>query len=314
MVDYSSIPNKKILIIGSCGLDMCTFIDKMPALGETIPGIKFCQNLGGKGQNQAVAVSRSGGLVTFLGAVGADDNGKFIKKSMEENKVKANLKEVEGVSCGIATILIDTTGENRIVIVAGANGTVDKKQIDDNINLIEENDIIMLQLEIPVPTVEYVVDIAYQKNKIIILNPAPGKQLSQDTLKKVTYLTPNETELGILTNMPFDTLDNIKLAGEKLINLGVKNLLVTIGAKGVYYMTKEESIVIPTYEVKPIDTTAAGDCFNGVFATYLSRGLNAKDAIKFANLAASIAVTRIGAVPSLPTQNEIEEKYKQVSK
>ena len=303
---------KKILIIGSCGLDMNTFIRKMPSPGETIQGIKFCQNLGGKGQNQAVAVARSGGEVAFLGAVGKDDNGKFIQNSMKENNIKAYLKEVEGVSCGIATILIDEQGENRIVIIAGANGTVDKAQIDANINLIDEYDIIMLQLEIPVETVEYVIDIAYEKKKIIILNPAPGKDLKPETLQKVTYLTPNETELGILTKMPFSSIDEIKTAGQKLIDLGVKNLLVTIGAKGVYLMNKDLCKVIPTFQVKPVDTTAAGDCFNGVFATYLAKGCPLEKAIRYANLAASISVTRVGAVPSLPTEKEIEDKNKTI--
>ena len=250
---------QKILIIGSCGLDMNTFIKKMPQPGETISGIKFCQNLGGKGQNQAMAVALSGGEVAFLGAVGKDDNGKFIQNSMKQNHIKTYIKEAEGVSCGIATILIDEHGENRIVIIAGANGTVDKKQIDDNVKLIDEYDIIMLQLEIPIETVEYVINIAYQKKKTIILNPAPGKVLKPEILQKVTYLTPNETELGILTKMPFGTLDEIKTAGKKLIDLGVKNLLVTIGARGVYLITKESSKVIPTFQVKPVDTTAAGD-------------------------------------------------------
>ena len=297
---------QKILIIGSCGLDMNTFIKKMPQPGETISGIKFCQNLGGKGQNQAVAVALSGGEVAFLGAVGKDDNGKFIQNSMKQNHIKTYIKEVEGVSCGIATILIDEHGENRIVIIAGANGTVDKKQIDDNVKLIDEYDIIMLQLEIPIETVEYVINIAYQKKKTIILNPAPGKVLKPEILQKVTYLTPNETELGILTKMPFGTLDEIKTAGKKLIDLGVKNLLVTIGARGVYLITKESS------KVKPVDTTAAGDCFNGVFATYLSKGFNVEKAIRYANLAASISVTRVGAVPSLPNEKEIEDKKKSI--
>ena len=237
---------------------------------------------------------------------------KVHSKFNERESHKTYIKEVEGVSCGIATILIDEQGENRIVIIAGANGTVDKKQIDENVQLIDEYDIIMIQLEIPVETVEYVTNIAYQKKKIIILNPAPGKVLKPEIPQKATYPTPNETELGILSKMPFGTLDEIKTAGKKLIDLGVKNLLVTIGARGVFLITKDVNKVIPTFQVKPVDTTAAGDCFNGVFATYLSKGFNVEKAIRYANLAASFSVTRVGAVPSLPTEKEIENKKKSI--
>ena len=180
------------------------------------------------------------------------------------------------------------------MIIAGANGTVDKKQIDENVQLIDEYDIIMIQLEIPVETVEYIINVAYQKKKIIILNPAPGKVLKPEILQKVTYLTPNETELGILTKMPFGTLDEIKIAGKKLIDLGVKNLLVTIGARGVFLITKDGNKVIPTFQVKPVDTTAAGDCFNGVFATYLSKGFNVEKAIRYANLEQVFRLQKLG--------------------
>jgi ribokinase len=244
--------------------------------------------------------------------VGDDNYGELLKKSLEDNKVKVHMKVVPNMSSQIATILIDETGQNRIVIVPGANNCVDKKQIDDNMDIIKECDIILMQLEIPLETVEYVVDKFYPMNKIIILNPAPGAELSDNIIKKCTYLTPNENEIGLITKMPYETIDDIKAAAKCLIDKGAQNVLVTIGEKGAYLKNKEQDIIIPTIKVKAIDTTGAGDCFNGVFATYLAMGKDVIEAIKYANVASSISVTRSGTVPSLPYKNEVNEKFKEI--
>ena len=302
---------KKICVIGSIGYDLTTYMYQFPKAGETIVGKKFIQNPGGKGDNQAIAAARAGGDVTFIGAVGDDNYGELLKKSLEANNVKTHLKIVPNMSSQIATILIDETGENRIVIVPGANNFVDKKQIDDNFDIIKECDIILMQLEIPMETVEYVIDKFYQLNKILILNPAPGAELSDNIIKKCTYLTPNENEIGLITKMPYDTIDNIKLAGKCLIDKGAQNVLVTLGEKGAYLKNKNEDIIIPTMKVKAVDTTGAGDCFNGVFAMYLALGKSVIEAIKYANVASSISVTRPGTVPSLPYKEEVEEKFKE---
>ena len=274
-------------------------------------GKKFIQNPGGKGDNQVIASARVGGDVTFIGAVGDDNYGELLKKNLEENKVKTHMKIVPDMSSQIATILIDESGENRIVIVPGANNFVDKKQINDNFDIIKECDIILMQLEIPMETVEYVVDKFYELNKIIILNPAPGAELSDNIIKKCTYLTPNENEIGLITKMPYDTIDNIKSAAKCLFDKGAQNVLVTLGEKGAYLKNKNDDIIIPTLKVKALDTTGAGDCFNGVFAACLAMGKNAIEAIKYANVASSISVTRSGAVPSLPYKNEVDEKFKE---
>ena len=302
---------KKICIIGSIGYDLTTYMYQFPKAGETIVGKKFIQNPGGKGDNQAIAAARVGGDVTFIGAVGDDNYGELLKKSLEANKVKTHLKIVPNISSQIATILIDETGENRIVIVPGANNFVDKKQIDDNFDIIKECDIILMQLEIPMETVEYVIDKFYELNKILILNPAPGAELSDNIIKKCTYLTPNENEIGLITKMPYDTIDNIKLAAKSLIDKGAQNILVTLGEKGAYLKNKDKDIIIPTMKVKAVDTTGAGDCFNGVFAMYLGLGKSVIEAIKYANVASSISVTRPGTVPSLPYKEEVEEKFKE---
>ena len=302
---------KKICVIGSIGYDLTTYMYKFPKAGETIVGKKFIQNPGGKGDNQVIASARVGGDVTFIGAVGDDNYGELLKKNLEENNVKTHMKIVPNISSQIATILIDESGENRIVIVPGANNFVDKKQIDDNFDIIKECDIILMQLEIPMETVEYVVDKFYELNKIIILNPAPGAELSDNIIKKCTYLTPNENEIGLITKMPYDTIDNIKSAAKCLFDKGAQNVLVTLGEKGAYLKNKNDDIIIPTLKVKALDTTGAGDCFNGVFAACLAMGKNAIEAIKYANVASSISVTRSGAVPSLPYKNEVDEKFKE---
>ena len=302
---------KKICVIGSIGYDLTTYMYKFPKAGETIVGKKFIQNPGGKGDNQVIASARVGGDVTFIGAVGDDNYGELLKKNLEENNVKTHMKIVPNMSSQIATILIDESGENRIVIVPGANNFVDKKQIDDNFDIIKECDIILMQLEIPMETVEYVVDKFYELNKIIILNPAPGAELSDNIIKKCTYLTPNENEIGLITKMPYDTINNIKSAAKCLFDKGAQNVLVTLGEKGAYLKNKNDDIIIPTLKVKALDTTGAGDCFNGVFAACLAMGKNAIEAIKYANVASSISVTRSGAVPSLPYKNEVDEKFKE---
>ena len=302
---------KKICVIGSIGYDLTIYMYKFPKAGETIVGKKFIQNPGGKGDNQVIASARVGGDVTFIGAVGDDNYGELLKKNLEENKVKTHMKIVPNMSSQIATILIDESGENRIVIVPGANNFVDKKQIDDNYDIIKECDIILMQLEIPMETVEYVVDKFYELNKIIILNPAPGAELSDNIIKKCTYLTPNENEIGLITKMPYDTIDNIKSAAKCLFDKGAQNILVTLGEKGAYLKNKNDDIIISTLKVKALDTTGAGDCFNGVFAACLAMGKNAIEAIKYANVASSISVTRSGAVPSLPYKNEVDEKFKE---
>ena len=298
---------KKILVIGSIGYDLTTYYEKMPVVGETIVGRKFAQNPGGKGDNQAVSGALSGGDITFLGAIGDDYYGEILKKNLEDNGVKHSLKVVPNMSCQIATILVDQDGRNSIIIVPGANNYVDKKQIDDNEKLIDESDIILLQLEIPIETVEYIIDFANKKNKIIILNPSPWQTISENILKKVDYLIPNEIELSLMTGMNTDNIEQIELACKKIIELGAKNLIVTLGEKGSLLYNKEGTKLFQAFPVKAVDTTGAGDCFAGVFSTYLSKNYPIEEAIKYANLASSISVTKIGTIPSYPTQKDIEE-------
>ena len=303
---------KKILVIGSIGYDLTTFMEKMPVLGETIVGRKFAQNPGGKGDNQAVAAARAGADTSFLGAIGDDIYGDILKKNLDVNNVKHHLKVVPNMSCQIATILIEPNGQNRIVIIPGANNYVDKKQIDDNENLIDESDIIIFQLEIPLETVEYAIDMAYKKGKLIILNPAPGTKISEDLIKKVNFLTPNETELSIITGLPTNNIEQIITASKKIMELGAQNLIVTLGENGCLLCNKDGNNLFHSYPTKPVDTAGAGDCFTGVLAAFLAKNYEITEAIRYANLAASISVSRVGTVPSLPTEQEIMEGRKKI--
>ena len=303
---------KKILVIGSIGYDLTTYYDRMPVPGETIVGVRFSQNPGGKGDNQAVSAARAGGDVTFIGAIGDDSYAAILKKNLDDNKVKHQLKVIPNMNCQIATILVDKNGQDRIIIVPGANRYVDKKQIEMNEELIEENDIILLQLEIPIETVEYIIDIAYEKKKLIILNPAPGQPLPENILKKVDYLIPNENELGEITGMLTNTTERIIYASEKLIQLGVKNLIVTLGAKGSVLCNKDSVKFFDSYPAKAVDTTGAGDCFAGVLSAYLSKSYPIEEAIKYANFASSLSVSKIGTIPSFPTKKQIEREKKKI--
>ena len=310
--DVNEEKNKKILVIGSIGYDLTTYYDRMPVPGETIVGVRFAQNPGGKGDNQAVSASRAGGDVTFVGAIGNDAYRDILIKNLDDNNVKHKLKILPNMNCQIATILVDKNGQNSIIIVPGANKYVDQKQVDDNEKLIEENDIILLQLEIPIKTVEYIIDIAYEKNKLIILNPAPGQPLPENILKKVDYLIPNESELSLITGMPTDSTERIISAAKKLIDLGVKNLIVTLGDKGSLLCNKENIKFFDSYPAKAVDTAGAGDCFAGVLSAYLSKSYPIEKAIKYANLASSISVTTIGTIPSFPTKKQIERERKKI--
>lgn len=296
----------KILVIGSINMDLVTYMPHLPKEGETLLGTSFMQNPGGKGANQACAAGLLGADVTFLGAVGKDEHADSLRKILLDCKVKPVLKVVNHVRTGIASILIEEeTHDNRIIVVPGANHQLLKEDIDQNIQLLKACDIIVTQLEIPISTVEYIAKKAEEFHKVLILNPAPAYSLSPEVFKSVTYFTPNETELGFYANMEIHDEISLEKATKILHKKGVKNLLVTLGSKGVYWSNGNHAKLIPAFKVQAVDTTAAGDCFNGVFATFLEEGYSEEEAIFLAEKASSIAVQRKGAIPSLPTKSEV---------
>lgn len=295
-----------IIVIGSSNTDMVIKSKKLPAPGETILGGKFMMNPGGKGANQAVAAARLGGIVTFVTKTGNDIFGAETNSLFENEGINTKyiLKDPDNPS-GVALITVDQQGENSIVVAQGSNGTLIPNDLDPEIFSGESHDIFLMQLEIPVETVEYVARKAYGKGSRVILNPAPACILPDDLYKYLYLITPNETEAGILTGVDVSNVESAEMAARVFINKGVQNVIITMGASGAFVLTEQNAIFVPGFPVKALDTTAAGDVFSGALAVALSEGLELKEAVRFANRAASISVTRMGAQASAPFRREV---------
>lgn len=296
---------KKIVVVGSINMDLVTICNRVPEGGETLFGEEFFQVPGGKGANQAVAIGKLGTDVTMLGKVGKDSFGKDLIEAMKKSGVKTeHIKEGEKAT-GIAKIIVEKNGQNRILVVAGANSEVDREYIDEHLDVIRDCDVLVAQLEIPIETVAYALEKAKEFGKMTILNPAPARELSEDIIRNSDLIIPNESELALMTGMKTDTHEEIKEAGEKLLNLGVKDLIVTLGSKGSLHLNREVCEFHSAYKVKAIDTTAAGDSFIGGLVREL-KGNNLSEAIEFATKVSAIAVTKKGAQTSIPTIEEVE--------
>ncbi|MEW4414224.1 ribokinase [Clostridium sp. AN503] len=302
---------KKILIIGSLNVDIVIEMEHMPVIGETVLGTGLRYVPGGKGANQACAAARLGGDVKMLGCIGRDEFGEKQKKSLSDNGVDIrDLKVSSMFGTGTASIYVDKDGNNSIVVVPAANQECDIEYLQKNDMSIQECDYVILQMEIPYDSIRYAIKRAKELGKIVILNPAPAPEcISDEMLKDVDYITPNETELMRLSGKTGIDMDGFIEGAHKLLLRGVKNVLVTLGEKGAMLVNKEKAFVYPTRKVVPVDTTAAGDCFNGAFAVALSEGKDLGKAVCFANAASSVAVTRSGAQTSLPEREEADEAF-----
>jgi len=297
---------KKVLVIGSLNMDLSVRLNTMPLVGETILGKSLNYIAGGKGANQAASIGKLGGSVTMLACVGDDGFGKVEIDTLSSLKVDTSrIKVKKDIPTGTALIYVDDNGNNSIVVIAAANDYCDIDYIRENEDLLKESDYILMQQEIPYESVEYVAKKAKELGKTVILNPAPARQLSDELLSNIDYLTPNETELMKITSLSCNDDKEIEKACKYLLEKGVKNVIVTLGENGSMLVNKDVVEKISAFKVKSIDTTAAGDCFNGALATALSKGDSLKEAIKFASKAAAISVTRKGAISSLPSLNEI---------
>lgn len=296
---------KKILVIGSLNMDLVTMSERHPKLGETIIGKSFFQIPGGKGGNQAVAISKLGGDVTMFGCVGKDSYGDILIEELKKNDVNIeSVKKVEK-NTGIATIVVDENADNTIIVVPGANFEISIDDIDKNIELIKNADIVLLQLEIPIDVVEYILKKSKEFNKITILNPAPAEKLSVEIIKNVDYLVPNETELELLSGMPTNSQDEVLVASKKLMDMGVKNLIVTMGKNGSIFVGEDKVVKVGIHKVKAIDPTAAGDSFIGGVIRMLAEGKKIEEAMEFGARVGAITVTKEGAQSSLPTWDEV---------
>lgn len=301
---------KKILVIGSLNMDSVIKTEQMPKPGETVMGDEVTYVPGGKGANQAYAAGKLGGNVAMIGAVGNDSFGDIMIDNLKKVGVDINgIKRVDGIGTGQAYIMVDGNGQNSIVVIPGANQCVTKDLIDENIEMIQNSDIVVMQLEIPVETVLYVKELCVKFGKQIIFDPAPAvSDLPDEFWSGIDYIKPNETELEILTGIAADLEENIAGSAETLLKKGVKNVIVSLGEKGCFYMSEQVRRMIPTQKIEAVDTTAAGDSFTAAFALALSRGEKVDEAIRLGQKVSGIVVSRKGAQTSIPSREEIEEK------
>jgi ribokinase len=298
----------RIVVIGSLVLDFVARADRLPRPGETVLGDMFGMFPGGKGANQAVQASRLGAEVYLIGRVGTDSAGDRLLASLQESKVKTDfVKRDSNASTAACCIHVDREGRNSIVIVPGANGACGKEDIEQAHEIIREADVILTQLEIPITTVEHAAEIAGRWQVPFILNPAPAQQLSRTLLSRVTILTPNETEAELLTGVPNSPESKSwEVQAAALLTTGPETVIITLGERGAFLAIREWSAVVPAVRVEPVDTTAAGDAFNGALAVALAEGRTHFDAVSFANIAGAISTARIGAQPSMAWREEIE--------
>jgi len=294
-------------------MDLVVETERYPEEGETLIGGKFEQIPGGKGANQALAAAKLGDQVEFIGACGDDSFAPKLKSSLKAGGAEIdNIFEIKGVSTGVAVITVDKKGNNRIIVSPGANYELDPEKIEKIKDKIAEAEIILLQLEIPVDTIEKIVEIASKNKTKIILDPAPAQKLPADILTRVDYLLPNEGELDLLLAEAENKSRAEKI--EALLKMGVKNIIVTEGEKGINYYSQNNKLHLETLKVKAVDTTAAGDVFAGAFAASLIAENNLKKALEFAVQAAAYSVTKRGAQSSIPDKKELNEFLAERSK
>lgn len=297
----------KIVVLGSSNTDLVVRSPRMPLPGETLLGSDFMMAAGGKGANQAVAVARLGSPVTFIAKVGRDMFGdRAVEQYAAEGIDTSTVLRDENVPTGVALITVDDKGENCIVVSGGANNCLSVADVDSMRDRIEGAEYLLMQLEVPMPVIERAAEIAYDAGVKVIVNPAPAAKMSDGLLSKCYLLTPNETECGIIAGVAVEDEAQAEAAAEMLIAKGVQNVVVTLGGKGSLYKSAAERAAIPAYRVKAVDTTAAGDTYNGALCVALSEGRSIREAAEFATKASAISVTRAGAQPSLPTRGEVE--------
>lgn len=297
---------KKIVVIGSCNTDMVVKSDRLPVPGETVLGGAFMMNPGGKGANQAVAIARLSGNVTFICKTGNDLFGKqSVEMFSDENINTDYIFSDPNLPSGVALIMVDTNGENCITVASGANGNLNPHDIDKARNIIESADIVLMQLEIPLETVEYAAKMAYTKGIKVILNPAPAAFLSNEILSCLYAIIPNENEAEMLSGIKVFDWESAKKAAGLISSKGVDIVVITMGSKGAFIKDGNTYYEVPVEKIKAVDTTAAGDTFCGALCVGISEGLSIEDAVRMANKASGITVTREGAQASIPFRKEI---------
>lgn len=298
---------KRIAVVGSLNMDVVIETPHMPECGETITGKRVSMIPGGKGANQAYAVGKLGGRVSMAGAVGKDSAGQALLDNLKAVGVDVSgIAIVEKGTTGQAYITVDDKGDNAIILIAGTNGTLTKEFMRDNLSMIQDSDIIIMQLEIPIDVVAYVKEQAVSLGKTVIIDPAPAVRDIPDSFwKGIDYIKPNETELSLLTGERMESKEEICKGAHIMIEKGVRNVIVTLGSDGCMLVTEKSQEFFPSHKVEAVDTTAAGDCFTAAFALALSQGKTSREAIALGQKASAIAVTRKGAQTSIPDMKEV---------
>ncbi len=294
----------KIVVVGSFNMDLTAYMERLPRPGETVGGRKFVTGPGGKGSNQAVAAARLGAEVWFIGRVGEDVFAEAAINTWKKEGIHTEfvIRDPDHAT-GVAPIWVDDAGENSIVVVLGSNLNMQPADVDAAAAIIASADVLITQLEINYDMVAYALKVAKEKGVRTILNPAPAGTLPAEVVALADYLTPNETELEALSGMPGA---EVSVAARSLLTTEEQTAVVTLGAAGACYVRKGSSAQMPTYKVNVVDTTGAGDAFNGGLAVALAEGKSLEAAIKFANATAALCVTRPGTAPSMPTRAEVE--------
>jgi ribokinase len=296
----------KVVVIGSANTDFTVRLKRLPQLGETVSGGEFYTSFGGKGANQAVAAHKAGAEVRFLAKLGRDQNGDAIINNLEAlGLTSEGILRDESRHSGVALIMVDRMGNNAIAVAPGSNWNLTQEDIRRAKPQISWGQVLLVQLEIPLPTVEEALRLAKTHGLMTILNPAPARLLPVEVLSLADILTPNEMEVGTLTGIPLDNVDEAAPAGKKLLESGAKQVIVTLGKEGACWIRKDGAQTFPSFPVEAIDSTAAGDAFNGALACAVAEGHPIQEAIRLGNAAGAIAVTRKGAQDSLPTREEI---------
>jgi ribokinase len=302
--------NPSIVVVGSLNADFVIRVARFPLPGETLVGQEFTVFPGGKGANQAYAAARLGGAVRMIGQVGNDAQADWLKHSLAAAGVDVTGVRIDPtVSSGIATITIDAQGQNQIVIVPGSNGSFTFDRLRESEPVLVDAGLVLLQFEIPMATVEAAARRAKAAGALVLIDPAPAQPISAELLKMADYLTPNETELAMLTGTAPTSLSRTEAAAlaRKLLERGARRVLVKLGGQGALLVAQKDEQFWPAIPVKVVDTTAAGDAFNGAFAVALAEGASELQAGRYATAAAACSVSRAGAQPSMPTRSEVQE-------
>jgi ribokinase len=299
-----------IAVVGSANVDLTTFNDVFPRPGETIFGKKFDLGFGGKGANQAVAARLCGASVAMIAKVGSDLFGPATIKNFQSQGIDAShVRIAEGVSSGVAPIFVEPNGQNRIIVVKGANDTLSPEDIDAAAPLLRKADTIVMQFEIPLRTVYHTVRFAESQGIRCIVNPAPAQPVDFKQLTGADYFIPNETEAELITGMPVHSLEDATRCANFLLRQGMKRVVLTLGERGALLAGPEGTELIPAFKVEAVDTTGAGDAFIGSFAVFLGEGMQEKEALTRANLYAALSTTAVGTQKSFLSRVDFEREW-----